>query len=249
MNSTMTQNEKMDLLDLFSKVIMGSMLLGVYGIGVYLHVKVIQVSKKEKELTWKMDISNSVILLICSIHSLFMHTLTYFVSDLHTITGKWYCYLIKALYVIGSAHTTGHSFVIAVIKYVIIVHYQSTITGLKKEKVKSIFFWINLFYPVAMFAVLCMITPDFIFIYDGVSPANRCLGKSEIFSSLKKNSSAVKLHNLCNIDAPNDLLSYKYAFFIVRKSICWVHIIFLYANVWNLIELIIYVKIFKFMHR
>ena len=80
MNSTMTQNEKMDLLDLFSKVIMGSMLLGVYGIGVYLHVKVIQVSKKEKELTWKMDISNSVILLICSIHSLFMHTLTYFVS-------------------------------------------------------------------------------------------------------------------------------------------------------------------------
>ena len=30
----------------------------IYFVGVYFHVKIIQVSKKDKELTWKLDMTN-----------------------------------------------------------------------------------------------------------------------------------------------------------------------------------------------
>ena len=54
MNSTMEQSEEFNSIDIFSKAIMGLILLCVYSTGVYLHIRIIQVSKKEKELTWKM---------------------------------------------------------------------------------------------------------------------------------------------------------------------------------------------------
>ena len=249
MNSTIEQSEESKSIDIFSKAIMGVILLCVYSTGVYLHVKIIQVSKKEKELTWKMDITNSIILMIHFFNCIFMHTLTYSIPNLHVLTGKWFCYVAKCLNVIGAAHTTGHSMLISLIKYVVIVHYQSNIPSTKKEKVKTIFFWINAFYPFLVFAICNMIRPDFIFIYDGVSSANRCLGKSEILSSLDKNASAIKLHHICNIQAPNDIISFEYFVYIVRTSICWIHVVLIYGNVWNLVEIIVYANIFRFMRR
>ena len=168
---------------------------------------------------------------------------------MHTYTGNWFCYFSKMLSVIGSAHSTGHSFIISFIKYFIIVYHQSNITNVKKDKLKTIFFWINLIYPFVMFGMLNVIKPDFIFIYDGISTANRCLGKSEVLSNIKNNSSAIKLHDICNFQEPHDSFSLVYIIFIIRKMICWIHIIFIYANVWNLIECVIYIRIFRFMRR
>ena len=196
-----------------------------------------------------MDITNSIFLMIHYFNCMFMHTLTYSIPNLHEVTGKWFCYFAKCLNVIGAAHTTGHSVLISLIKYVVIVHYQGNITSTKKEKVKTIFFWINAVYPFLVFAICNMIRPDFIFIYDGVSSANRCLGKSEILSSLDNSSSIFKLHHICNIRAPNDLVSFEYLVFIVKTSICWIHIILFYGNVWNLTEIIVYINIFRFMRR
>ena len=139
MNSTIEQSEEFYSIDIFSKAVMGMILLCAYIIGVHLHMKIIQVSKKEKELTWKMDITNSIFQMIHFFNCIFMHTLTYSIPNLHELTGKWFCYVVKCLNVIGAAHTTGHSVLISLIKYVVIVHYQSNITSTKKEKVKTIF--------------------------------------------------------------------------------------------------------------
>ena len=249
MNSTIEQSEEFYSIDIFGKAVMGVILLCAYIIGVHLHMKIIQVSKKEKELTWKMDITNSIFLMIHYFNCIFMHTLTYSIPNLYTLTGKWFCYITKSLIVMGGAHATGHTVLISLIKYVVIVRYQSNIPSTKKEKVKTIFFWINVFYPILVVAICSMIRPDFIFLYDGVSSANRCLGKSEILSSLDNSSSIFKLHHICNIRAPNDLVSFEYLVFIVKTSICWIHIILFYGNVWNLTEMIVYINIFRFMRR
>ena len=183
------------------------------------------------------------------LYKLLVKRCTYSIPNLYALTGNWFCYITKCLIVIGGAHTTGHTVLISLIKYVVIVHYQSNIPSTKKEKVKTIFFWINAFYPILVVTICSMIRPDFIFIYDGISSANRCLGKSEILSSLDNSSSIFKLHHICNIRAPNDLVSFEYLVFIVRTSICWIHVILIYGNVWNLVEMIVYTNIFRFMRR
>ena len=249
MNSTGKDVEESDSKYYFTQILIGAIVVCVYSCGVYLHTKIIQVAKKEKDLTWKMDVSNSAILILQFLHCIFMHAITYMISDLYLYTGKWFCYFSKALNVIGNAHTTGHSFIIALMKYVIIVYYQSSITNIKKEKFKTIFLWINLFYPVVVFVIFNLISPEFIFIYDGVSSANRCLGKSEMVSSLNRNTSAIKLHHICDVPEPVKLVSLDYLLFIIKKTFCWLHMVFLYSNVWNVIELLLYIRIFTFMRR
>ena len=208
----MNYHEDLNTKDILSEIVMSVVLLCLYSGGVYFHIKIIQVSRKEKELTWKIDISNSVYLMMHFFHAIFIHSLTNLVSHLHTYTGNWFCYFSKFLSAIGNSHSTGHSFVISLLKYVIIVHYQSTVTNAMKEKLKSIFFWMNILYPFIVFGIFNIIEPDFMFIYDGSSTANRCLGKSEVLSSIKNNASAIKLHNICILIVPCDpgLLAYEY---------------------------------------
>ena len=245
----MNYNEELNTKDILSEVVMGVVLLCLYCGGVYFHVKIIQVSRKEKELTWKIDISNSVFLMTHFFHSIFIYSLTNLVSNLHTYTGNWFCYFSKLLTAIGSSHSTGHSFVISLLKYVIIVHYQSTVTNAMKEKLKSIFFWMNILYPFIFFGIFNIIEPNFMFVYEGISTANRCLGKSEIISNIKSNASAIKLHTICILLEPHDPGFLEYGIFIIRKAICWIQVIFMYLNIWNLIECLIYIRVFSFMRR
>ena len=249
MNSTLNYHEDLNTKDILSEIVMSVVLLCLYSGGVYFHIKIIQVSRKEKELTWKIDISNSVYLMMHFFHAIFIHSLTNLVSRLHTYTGNWFCYFSKFLSAIGNSHSTGHSFVISLLKYVIIVHYQSTVTNAKKERLKTIFLWLNILYPFIVFGMFNIIEPNFMFIYDGSSTANRCLGKSEILSNMKNNATAIKLHNICILIVPRDPGLLEYVIFIIRKTICWIQVIFVYANVWNLIECIIYIRVFRFMHR
>ena len=45
----------------------------IYLWGVYFHLKIIQASRKDKDLTWKVDIANSIIILFHFFQSIFMH--------------------------------------------------------------------------------------------------------------------------------------------------------------------------------
>jgi hypothetical protein len=143
---------------------------------------------------------------------------------------------------------TGHSFIIAIMKYVIIVQYIK-VRKFGEENVKRIFFWINIIYPAYFILMITLARPDFLIVYDGVSPANRCLGKSDIISSQNSNKSAIKLHNICELSAPLNNVSDEFMIYAGRTTICWVHIVIYYFNMWNILEFFIYCAIFKFMLR
>ena len=93
-------------------------------IGLYLHVKIIKISKKEKEMTWKLDITNSCILIFNCSHCLFMECITHIVPNLYKYTGEWFCYTSKIINYYGSLYTIGHSMIISILKYVLIVHWK-----------------------------------------------------------------------------------------------------------------------------
>ena len=49
----------------------------VYCSGVFLHIKIITISKREKELTWKIDITNSVLTIAHFTNTLGIYIITY----------------------------------------------------------------------------------------------------------------------------------------------------------------------------
>lgn len=247
-NTTISQTDVSSSITYSIQIFMCIIALFVYGAGVYLHIQVIKVTRKEKQMTSKLDETNSIFFIVHYAHVMIMHGITYLVDDLYLYLGKWFCYISKTITIFGNFHTIQHSFIIAVMKYTMIVHYQ-TLSDPKKNRVKSRFFYTNLFYSVIMIAFLSLLRPDFIVIYDGVSQANRCLGKPEVRSGQGLNATTIKMHHICNLPEPLHLFSFEYIMYVLQKSVCWINIIIIYANTVNMIEMIIYCRIFAFMRR
>ena len=226
------------------QILMCVVAIGIYGCGVFLHIKIIQVSKREKDMSWMLDVTNSTIFIVHFAHTIFMHGITYLVQNMYLYTGEWYCYLSKAVSMLGIFHSIQNSFVIALLKYVMIVHFQPP-HGRRKEYTQYLFFALNLIYPFFVFGVFLLLMPDFIIRYDGISQANRCLGIPEV-----KIKDHVKIYNACTIiNGPDEDTSSKYFFYLTRKITCWMHVGVTYLNSGNILEMLLYFRIFAFMHR
>ena len=155
----------------------------VYAVGVYLHKKIIVTSKKDHDLTWKLDVTNSVLVLIHYAQYVLIYILTYIVHDLYTYTGKWFCYFLKVFTYYGGLYVSGHSLVIAMMKYILIVRWKGVrIFG--KDKAIRLFFWLNTFQPMCCILLHVIIVPDFFWTWDAYSQIARCLGYPKNILSL-----------------------------------------------------------------
>ena len=230
------------------QILMFLLVVCIYGGGVFLNTKIIQVSRREKEISWMLDVTNSIVLMFHFAHIIIMYEITYLVQDLYLYLGEWYCYVSKALTMIGNAHTTQNSFIMALLKYIMILHFQ-TATEKRKAHINYILFTLNIIYPFFVVGIFFMVMPDFIIRFDGVSQANRCLGKPEVKVNAT-NHDHVKIYNACTfIIAPVQDVSLQYIFYLIRKSICWLHVVIIYLNMGNILEMIMYYRIFAFMRR
>ena len=218
----------------------------VYIIGIYLHSRVILVCKREKEMTWKLDIVNSCMVLINYAHVIIMYSLTYLITDLHFYTGKWFCYISKALTLYGNTTVISHSFIISLMKYVMIV-FQERTAMFGKMKMKTIFFWFNFLYPLYLNGMVSLARPDYLVAYDSINQANRCLGRTDVY---RNESNTTRLFDLCmTIPEPPYRLSFEYIIYVGRKSICFTHVILFFLNFLNILEIFIYYQIFTYMRR
>ena len=230
------------------QILMFLLVVCIYGGGVFLNTKIIQVSRREKEISWMLDVTNSIVLMFHFAHIIIMYEITYVVQDLYLYLGEWYCYVSKVITMIGNAHSTQNSFVIALFKYVMILHFP-TPSEKKKKHMKYFFSAVNIIYPVFVIGMFFIVMPDFIIRYNGVSQANRCLGMPEVKDNATNNDH-VKIYNACTfIISPDQDISFQYIFYWIRKSICWLHVLITYLNFGNILEMIMYCRIFTFMHR
>jgi len=230
------------------QILMCLLAVCIFGGGAFLHIKIIQVSRREKAMSWMLDVTNSIIFMLHFAHVIIMYGITYLVQDLYLYLGEWYCYVSKALTMIGNAHTTQNSFVMALLKYIMIRHFQ-TANEKRKAHINYILFTLNIIYPFFVVGIFFMVMPDFIIRFDGVSQANRCLGKPEIKVNAT-NHDHVKIYNACTfiVGADQDM-SLQYFCNLIRKCICWLHVIIIYLNMGNILEMIMYCRIFAIMSR
>ena len=239
-----------ELPNVVTTILSGIVVLFLFSIGVFLHSKIILVSRKDKGMTWKFDIFNSCAVVIHYGKVIFMYGITYLVKDISSYTGDWFCYVIKFITMESNIYVLKHSLFIAAMKYVIIVQYEWVRDFGGNEKVKKIFFGLKIIYPSLVLAIFTVARPDYIFALGSISQANRCLGISDTVSNVDGNRSVSKMIHMCIYMAePLEPSQWEYAIHIGQKVICYINTIWFYLNMWNFVEALIYVRIFSFMRR
>ena len=213
--------------------------IAFYLIGIFLHTKIVIVCREEKDLTWKIDIMNSICVMIIFTFKIFIYTITYMVEDLYIYTGKWLCYTSKFIFHFTLLYNGGHSMIISLIKYCIIVH-DDQFRHLKDE-LKRAFFWINIFLPFIQVALQVLLVPDFYLVYGGWEPINKCLG------DVKYSKSTWWV--MCDFDAPPKVYSLQYIAYVIRKCVCKSQVIFIYMIGFNILDMFFYCRIFATMRR
>ena len=229
----------------FAEIAIGVTVVLIYCIGVYFHTKKVQICRKECGVAGKLEITNSVIFTIHWFFLITLYGITHVVEDLHKYTGKWFCFSSKILLSIGDAHSMGHSFFIAFLKFLVIVHAGAD--SVRKEKFKKICFVLNLLYGVIVVGILNMVRPDYIFVYHS-SMADRCFGRLGTIERNDNTSSAVNLVQLCSIPSPAQHSSFEYVIHKIKMAACWGDVSFIYLNSANVLEAICYCRTFMVMH-
>ena len=218
-------------------------------IGLNFHIKIINLSKKENNtMTWKLNITNSLVLVVFHLLSLIMHAITDIIPNLYVYTGKWLCYTWKVLGHYTVLYHIGHSLVVSLLKYAVIVKWKKVI-NFGENRVKQICFWLNILHPIIGLAIHLMVRPDFIYVFSGISPSNRCLGEEINDGEQNSNTSNSHLSKLCDIpEDPHENWFY-HSIFIGRKTLCVLQTIAIYLIAWNIFEIFLYYKIFSFAYR
>ena len=225
--------------DLPSKITLLIIAMCVYAIGIYLNTKIMMVSKREKDMTWKLDVTNSILVTIQYTYSMGMHISTNMIQDLHLYTNKWFCYVSLVIQYYLLLYIVGHSMIIALMKYVVIV-CDEKIRNFGRERVKEIFFWIDFLHPSIQIAALLIARIDFVSVYGGFTTVNKCLGEA-------KNTTT--LLSLCNsIESIQDH-DFEYTLYIFKKTICLLHTIVGYCVTWNILDVFFYWLIFSYACR
>ena len=124
--------------DIAESISIASIVMILYVVGVCLHIRIIKVSKKTKDMTWKLDITHSILCIGLYTYNVLIHSTTYFIEDLHLYTGKWFCYVAKVISQFLIIYLATHSTIIAAMKYVVIVH-EEKIRNFKSKIKKDIF--------------------------------------------------------------------------------------------------------------
>ena len=124
-------------------------LLVFFFIGLYIQIKIIIVSLREKSVNWKVNIVHSIVMMIFFGVRILFEIITYFIPALHKYTGSWLCYLTLFLNQFGLASLLSHSLVVAIYKYVYVMH-NDFILSIGENKAGSISAWISIAMPLVL---------------------------------------------------------------------------------------------------
>ena len=239
MNTTTKEGTTGTENDVATIVITGILAICFYVIGLYLHTKIIGISKQEKDLTWKLDIVNSVAVMFTFTYYILLHFFTYIIPDLHLVTGKWFCYTSKIFIHYTMLYNVGHSMIISLMKYIVIVHDEKIRPY--KHKILDLFFWMNVLHPSIVIVLHLVAIPDFYVVYGGFTQINSCLGTPQL--------NKTNIFSVCNIIEPTTDAALAYSIYIARWLVCNLQAVCSYIVAFNIFDMLIYCKIFAYGRR
>ena len=230
----MNNSDYLQLVHIFLQVI-------IFGVGVFIHRKTIQVQNEERHRTWQMHIFHAGMLTLFFGFQVSFGALIWFLPSLASFTGSWICYIASFNTFYGYHSVLGHSLWISIEKYVFVVHsFKALAFG--EEKVERIFFLIDLIVP-GLLTTTAMITTD----YQTRSDLKSCFSGLE--DDIDANNESTSLSDkflFC------DVSQYEDNHWIVPNIIqflCVSRIIINFLIGFNIPEGFFYYKIFKSMKR
>ena len=237
------------MIDSISEIVCSAAVFCFLIVGCVLHSQIFRTARRDRDITWKLDATNSLFVMIHFLQYASMQLITYVIIDLYKYTGSWICYMTKVFTYYGGWYVQGHSLIIGLLKYFAIVQWKRS-QEFGQERVKAIFFWLNILHPTIPIILWTIILPDFFLVWDGYSHVDRCLGDPKNNWLHNTNTTQTKIHSICiDIVANPPENNFEHFIYLCRSSLCWIEICFTYFVLWNIFEIFVYLSIFRFMHR
>ena len=242
-----------------TSIVIGTVFLSmIYLLGLYLQIRIIIISKQAQEMTWRSEITHSIIMIIYYAFRILTETLTLSIPNLGKYTGSWFCTLSLFVQLYGMNSILGHSLWIAVHKYVFIKHAKS-VYKFGNEKAKHVFCWLHIILP-AICAVGWMFRPY----YRAIESVNRCHGgldwqlfdgklpkykvKINETSPITIRKMAEKLF-FCGLGYYDGNTFYDNFMYVGSQIYCFIQATWACTVVGNILEIFFYLRIFSFMER
>ena len=124
---------------------------------------------------------------------------------------------------------------------------------LEMKRSKMCFLW-SIYSKFAFQMILwLLIEPNFFYERDSLARIDRCLGDPKNNwgpDDRPTNRTQNKLHVICSnlLNRPLDDY-FEYIVQYGRSVVCWTQCIFLYFSFWNILDVLVYLRIFIFMRR
>ena len=213
----------------------------LFGIGLFIHVKIIQQSKADRSKAWLIHISHSLVVTFHYGIRVPFQAITHFVPHLSSYIGSWICYIAAFNGFYGLQEILAHSLWIAIEKYILIVHFLKA-RAFGEEHIEKIFCCLHAMCPFLL-SIIPMLTTN----YETRASLKSCFGLTA--ESLETSNSSVSGRSnflFCDVSGYseiNAILPYIVQFFCVSRAV---------LNIvvgTNLLEAFFYYKIFKSMKR
>ena len=211
---------------IFVLVLLGIELL----LGVYLHVRKIKRVKKEKEITCELEIYHSITSITYLGLCIIIDVLEYRCHDIEDVVGIGITYrIIRWIKLCCRTIILSHSFSVAIYKYYVIIH-SGRVNNEDKNMEKN---WLILLviHPLVW---VCMV----FFSYSDPTKSPNVTCNSTLWKP-----------QFCNFN-DNDYYKSKWTLlYIITNSYCIIQLILAILLNLNIVEGLLYFKIFKFMNR
>ena len=211
----------------------------IYLIGTYINWKILIVSQKTKDKTWKEDMVHCTSMMIAMLWTVAFENVSRHVKVLSMYTGGvWICYLSVFVYAYNTFIGGFHSFCICFMKYIYIVHHEKVrVFGV--AKLEKIFFLTYIIHP------LILTIPTVVLIdVEAYSSIMACFDlEQEIKDRYPSDWKRMFLCRLTFEEGDTGILYY------LAQIFCTLKIIWTMLLGSNIAEAFMYYKIFQFMRR
>ena len=131
-------------------------------------------------------------------------------------------------------------------KYCTIV-FHDKVRAVGKHKIETIFFWLDILYPVCIYGLFYVVKKDYNFIADPYLE-QFYPRKPGTISGVNSNKTVPNLFEACEF-VSFEKMSVHYIFNITKTTFCWVLAISILLNSLNILEAFFYSNIFRTMNR
>ena len=161
----------------------------------FIHIKLFQMVKKENGLVKDVTQLYSLTLMIsCPIWILFI-SITDWINPANEVIGQWFCTIGWISTFLAWNIISFHSFIVAVMRYVFIVH-EEKVKNYGKEKARRIFLYLSFFIPLIVVIWRVIENTDL----DVMAYVNKCYGRGHRSFLVDTSSLQITKRTFCQFE-------------------------------------------------